>query len=188
VGYSAGINWYLYCGNNPVVLVDPLGLIQRLGIHTISKGWAQHSWITIQNTDTGRGSSYALYHDYLIQEYGATRLWPSTDVVINYDPVRTTPLDSAYGASRYVDLTREQYKEALNFIYEKHEFRTATNNCSSFASDTWRAATGEDLNADTWYFGGAETPWKLRQSIEKTNMSNNLSTNNSLTGTYNSKK
>ena len=26
VGYSAGINWYLYCGNNPIMLVDPSGL------------------------------------------------------------------------------------------------------------------------------------------------------------------
>jgi RHS repeat-associated protein len=26
VGYSAGVNWYLYCGNNPVVLIDPWGL------------------------------------------------------------------------------------------------------------------------------------------------------------------
>ncbi len=26
VGYGAGINWYLYCGNNPVGFVDPMGL------------------------------------------------------------------------------------------------------------------------------------------------------------------
>ena len=26
VGYSAGVNWYAYCGNNPLVLVDPSGL------------------------------------------------------------------------------------------------------------------------------------------------------------------
>jgi RHS repeat-associated protein len=28
VGYSAGINWYMYCGNNPIVLVDQFGLCQ----------------------------------------------------------------------------------------------------------------------------------------------------------------
>jgi RHS repeat-associated protein len=26
VGYSVGVNWYAYCGNNPLVLVDPSGL------------------------------------------------------------------------------------------------------------------------------------------------------------------
>ncbi len=28
VGYSAGINWYLYCGNNPLAFVDPSGLLR----------------------------------------------------------------------------------------------------------------------------------------------------------------
>ena len=28
VGYSAGVNWYAYCGNNPIMLVDPFGLCQ----------------------------------------------------------------------------------------------------------------------------------------------------------------
>jgi RHS repeat-associated protein len=26
VGYSAGINWYAYCGNNPIILIDSYGL------------------------------------------------------------------------------------------------------------------------------------------------------------------
>ncbi|MCU0916719.1 MAG: RHS repeat-associated core domain-containing protein, partial [Planctomycetes bacterium] len=26
LGYADGINWYLYCANNPVMLIDPLGL------------------------------------------------------------------------------------------------------------------------------------------------------------------
>jgi RHS repeat-associated protein len=26
IGYADGINWYLYCGNNPIMLVDPMGL------------------------------------------------------------------------------------------------------------------------------------------------------------------
>ena len=33
VGYSAGINWYLYCGNNPLGRVDPSGL-----------GWVGGDW------------------------------------------------------------------------------------------------------------------------------------------------
>ncbi len=28
VGYGAGINWYLYCGNNPLAFVDPSGMIK----------------------------------------------------------------------------------------------------------------------------------------------------------------
>ena len=28
VGYDDGINWYLYCGNNPLAFVDPSGLFQ----------------------------------------------------------------------------------------------------------------------------------------------------------------
>ncbi len=43
VGYSAGINWYLYCGNNPLGFVDPSGLDPvkvDIPLHTV---WHQPS-------------------------------------------------------------------------------------------------------------------------------------------------
>ena len=33
VGYDDGINWYLYCGNNPLNYVDPSGLIYRVALY-----------------------------------------------------------------------------------------------------------------------------------------------------------
>jgi RHS repeat-associated protein len=31
IGYADGINWYLYCGNNPIVYLDPFGLCAESG-------------------------------------------------------------------------------------------------------------------------------------------------------------
>ncbi len=37
VGYDAGINWYLYCGNNPVAFVDPSGLYSTTSTFALYK-------------------------------------------------------------------------------------------------------------------------------------------------------
>jgi len=39
VGYGDGINWYLYCGNNPLTFTDPLGL----GAFGFGSGWVPDS-------------------------------------------------------------------------------------------------------------------------------------------------
>lgn len=32
IGYADGINWYLYCGNNPIILIDPSGTLSFAGM------------------------------------------------------------------------------------------------------------------------------------------------------------
>lgn len=54
-GYSDGINWYLYCGNNPIVLVDPLGLCDSGSIYAADDpSWLQRfEWWMEENTGWG---------------------------------------------------------------------------------------------------------------------------------------
>jgi RHS repeat-associated protein len=57
VGYSAGINWYAYCGNNPMNLIDPWG---RSGFQWHGNwggpGWTGGYW-------TGPGNPWPYYED-----------------------------------------------------------------------------------------------------------------------------
>ena len=46
VGYADGINWYLYCGNNPLGMVDPSGRAAKRRSSTIPSDWELFSWIT----------------------------------------------------------------------------------------------------------------------------------------------
>lgn len=41
IGYADGINWYLYCGNNPLILVDPWGLCGRSVAYGDWGAWAK---------------------------------------------------------------------------------------------------------------------------------------------------
>ncbi|MHC4124464.1 MAG: RHS repeat-associated core domain-containing protein [Planctomycetota bacterium] len=35
IGYSGGVNWYLYCGNNPIMFIDPYGLRFKSSVHMV---------------------------------------------------------------------------------------------------------------------------------------------------------
>jgi len=156
------LNLYTYVGNNPTNWLDPLGLCKRLGIHSTGS----HSWTTITNTKTGKTSSYGLWHDVK----SGIRLRPDSDVRLNKEP----PASHVPGTNRYYDLSDEQHKHALDFIYGRHQYRYPTNNCSSWATDCWRKVTGEDLNADRWdpwYYLGVEYPETLMESILEANKS-----------------
>jgi RHS repeat-associated protein len=62
VGYDAGINWYMYCANNPVGLVDPSGMIlQSTGRIFISPGAFTPSYVGIPFTQ--RDSNFGVLID-----------------------------------------------------------------------------------------------------------------------------
>jgi RHS repeat-associated protein len=47
IGYADGINWYAYCGNNPIILTDPFGLLPGL---TINPGGSKATAQTYDST------------------------------------------------------------------------------------------------------------------------------------------
>lgn len=39
IGYADGMNWYAYCGNNPVILLDPSGLCSSTNYESLMNKW-----------------------------------------------------------------------------------------------------------------------------------------------------
>jgi hypothetical protein len=56
VGYSAGINWYVYCRNNPGVLVDPMGLCGSNMIYSNSQQLNGQRYQSIQRIENERAN------------------------------------------------------------------------------------------------------------------------------------
>jgi RHS repeat-associated protein len=163
IRYTAGLNLYTYCGNNPLNWMDPWGL-DTLGIH----GGDTHSWISYTN-DKGKTTTYGLWHPWKGKSVlkktggiglGGERLGKS-DVYENRE--------SGLGvANRYYNNLSETQKERFNKWLEKnHKYRYPTNNCSSWASDTVKEVVGEDVDADDALLLGVETPGELIESIQE---------------------
>jgi len=54
IGYGDGMNWYAYCGNNPLNRVDPIGLIWRLYfLNTDDPAYIPDSNMTVQLWNDG---------------------------------------------------------------------------------------------------------------------------------------
>jgi len=60
VGYGAGINWYLYCRNNPVGLVDPSGLWASFEF-VWKENRPQHVEVLCYNSDGDLGTDFYFY-------------------------------------------------------------------------------------------------------------------------------
>lgn len=71
-----------------------------------------------------------------------------------------------YAYRREVQLSPDQERAFLDFVSTPAEWGHL-HNCSSWASDAFYAATGEDIDADTWI--GIETPGELGSSIVAAN-------------------
>jgi len=74
----------------------------------------------------------------------------------------------------YCEPVSEKQKEILRNEGNKDITWTCTNNCSSFASDTFRKVTGTDVDADDELLLGTETPVEMGKSIIALNGGSNV--------------
>ena len=158
IRYYYSTNLYEYCWNNPINWVDPWGL-DTLGIHTSAGSTFGHAWISY-TTDDGITTTYGLFH--VSRASGTSKVQPGSDVRENIEKNRNSR------ASRYYnDLTEKQKGRFRRWLGKRHRYRFPTNNCSSWASDTVRGVTGENVDADDERLLGVETPGELQRSIEE---------------------
>ncbi len=125
-----------------------------------------HAWLELYNCQTGdRVAIYALWpddHPFIVD--GGLANGPGSDVRTDFYPDTLYAVELKY---MYAKCLTDAQKTAFdNFIGQNHTYRI-TNNCSSFASDAFYAATGEDIDADDW--AGFETPRELGASIYDAN-------------------
>jgi hypothetical protein len=117
---------------------------------------AGHAWLTV--TQDGKTTTYGLWPDW------------NPDAVDNgsRSDIRTNlEVGDTAAASRYYTLTPEQ-ASTLEARLKENVTWGYTENCSSWASETLEAVTGQRVNADEPYTAGVvETPRVLGESIHK---------------------
>ncbi len=60
IGYADGINWYLYCGNNPMVYIDPSGtLITPSGVRAFGRRIADTAGVLLETAEWASGNAPA---------------------------------------------------------------------------------------------------------------------------------
>lgn len=119
-----------------------------------------HGWLTV--TRDGQTTAYGLWPDDhpRVVEQGWNN-GEGSDVRVG--------MENKYrpAASRYYRLTPEQVK-TLDARLKENATWGVTENCSSWASSTLEAVTGERINADEPYTAGVvETPRMLGESIHR---------------------
>lgn len=136
-------------------MIDPAtGLPREIGF---SDG---HAWLSV--TRDGKTTSHGLWPDD--HPRVVRRGWNNgagSDVRAGMED------DELPAASRYYRLSPEQAK-VLDAKLQENATWGYTNNCSSWASETLTAVTGERINADEPYTAGVvETPRVLGESIHR---------------------
>lgn len=129
---------------------------------------AGHGWLTV--TRDGKTTAYGLWPDDhpRVVEQGWNNGEGSDVRVGMEDKYRSA-------ASRYYRLTPEQVK-TLDARLKENATWGVTENCSSWASSTLEAVTGERVNADEPYTAGVvETPRVLGESIHRLEQKNRTS-------------
>ncbi|HKS29787.1 MAG TPA: RHS repeat-associated core domain-containing protein [Pyrinomonadaceae bacterium] len=157
LGFAAGANFYTFVTNNPVNGWDPFGLSGTLTIHSSGSGGPSgHSWVTY-TTDSGKTTTYGTWGN---NPHGlGNGLQENLEAGWSGDASRSKHIDDAAEAQLYAEIQRykDQGEDAWGYL----------NPCSGFASDAWKAGTGESLNSRD--FLGISTPTNLRDSIEGAN-------------------
>lgn len=157
LGFSAGANFYSFVSNNPVNGWDPLGLSGTLTVNSSGTGGISgHSWVTY-TTDTGKTTTYGTWGNNPYDM--GNGLHENLELRMNADASRSTHLDDA-AEKRFLDQV-QSYKD------KGEDGWKYLNPCSGFASDAWKAGTGESLSSRN--FLGISTPTNLKESIEAAN-------------------
>ena len=170
---KGGVNLYGMVRNNPIRYVDRLGLEKWLCImsNVCEKNGAGdtdgHAALVLVDTDTGKTTTYSLWPDsHPNIQRGGLDNGKGSDVRENF------PGDApaGYKYKHCKKLTDDQAKKLVENAKEHREW-CYTDNCSSFASDTFGDVTGTDVDADDW--AGFESPGELGDSINSANGGSN---------------
>lgn len=142
--------FYLYIHSNVAEGVGSPGLT------------AGHAWLTLHDSTGKMIASYGLWPDWHggIQGAGLAN-GAGSDVRVNYTG------DQRYGTYYYcVCITAAQRKQLATEAGKNISWEY-TNTCAAFASETFFAVTGVDIDADE--FMGFETPREVGESIMQAN-------------------
>lgn len=169
---GSGTNLYAYAFDNPVDFNDPFGLSGTLTVFSsgtygtgASGYFGSHSWISY-TPDGGSATTYGTWGN----NYGGANIGLNS----NIEPIALAQGDWSDAVSRSQHLNDAQEAALMNFINSVHNQGTKGwslgRPCSKFASDAWRAGTGE------WLPDGSPTmpssPAGLSQSINTANAAN----------------
>ena len=161
IGEDGGVNLYQYVYDNPLGWIDPEGLSGELTINSNGDGGSSstsgHSWICYK-PDGGPPTTFGTW--------GNNPSNLGNGLQQNLEQGRTGE------TSRSTHLDDSQEQQLANLINKYKNLGekgwTLTKTCSSFASDAWKAGTGEKLST-----GFPSTPSTLKKSIKKANGGNN---------------
>jgi RHS repeat-associated protein len=154
---EGGLNLYGYVYNSPLMWIDLLGLSGWLTVHSSGLGGSSstsgHSWISYK---PDKGASCT------IGTWGNNPTGQGNGVFADIEKGRV----SDASRSSYIDDAQEKALKALVDQYNAKGEKAwkLTKPCSSFASDAWKAGTGERLSPGT-----PSTPSGLKKSIIKAN-------------------
>jgi hypothetical protein len=137
-------NVYLFVGNSPIDLVDPIGLAPFC---VCIRCGSDHCWIHVKDKATGVIHSYGRWKI----GYGTP---PTTSSGVNVD----RELTRTFEASRCLQV--DSFTPTINAGYE-----VTHNNCATYARDEWSRVFGEGLYAGIIY----HDPATLRDSIKSKN-------------------
>lgn len=188
IGFAGNdTNLFRYVGNSPTNFIDSDGYSKTppakppktkvpptvktgsvLGIHCNAdseNGPVQgHGWLSITDPDTGEKTYIGLWPDdhHLVGDQQDDASKDGSDVRVNYESHKDKQYNDGLHA-RYHVLTKEEAERLAKYINEP-AYWTATNNCSSWASDGYYEATDEDVDADGTF--GIEHPAELGDNIK----------------------
>ncbi len=159
IGVAGGINLYAYVRNNPLNLIDPLGLSGDLEIQvdrgdgTLTSG---HTWIEFTSDQTGERHTYGTWGR---EELGLVGLQIDIELNFNGDVSRTTHITDVQESRLFAYIESQQAlgRNVWNYLC----------NCSEFSQEAWNRTTGDNLaNRNAL---GIPNPNSLADSIEGAN-------------------